>query len=221
MELRWRLEGTDPFSAVVFDMNGVIIDDVPYHKQAFFELCKAHEIELTEKRFDEKINARTNREIFEFLYDRTLSDKEVEEFASVKEARYRDLYAPHRRLLPGVTDFLARLKAAGVRTAIATSAPPENIPFILDHFNLYQYLDAIIDATSVVRGKPDPSIYLAAAKALGVEPRDCLVFEDALLGVQAALGAGMEVMGVATTHDELPGVKAMIHDFGGLVPLRI
>lgn len=216
MGVKWRLNGILPFRAAIFDLNGVVVNDIPFHKQAWFELCESHGVPLSEELFNVKINGRTNREIFEFLYHRPLTDDEVRRFSDEKEERYREIFGPHRKTLPGLREFLAELKENGIPTAVATSSPPVNVPFIMEHLNLYPSFDVVLDASDVARGKPDPEMYLTAASRLGIEPKDCIVFEDAFLGVKSALAAGMKVVGVSTTHEELEGTAFMISDYTGL-----
>ncbi len=216
MSVKWRLNGILPFQAAIFDLNGVIVNDIPFHKQAWYELCELHGVPLSEELFNVKINGRTNREIFEFLYDRSLTDDEVRRYSGEKEERYREIFGPHRKTLPGLTGFLTELKEKRIPTAVATSSPPVNVPFIMEYLNLYAFFDVVLDANDVTRGKPDPEMYLTAASRLGIDSEECLVFEDALLGVKSALAAGMKVVGVSTTHMELEGAAFMIPDYRGL-----
>ena len=149
------------------------------------------------------------------LFHQDMSEDDMERFSAQKEALYREIYAPQRALLPGIERFLRALKAAGVPAAVATGSPPDNIPFIMDHFDLCKYFSAVVGAIEVKKGKPNPEIYLLAASRLGVAPEECLVFEDALLGIQAARSAGMQVIGIATTHEasELEGAELVAADF--------
>jgi len=128
---------------------------------------------------------------------------------------YRYLYHDNVRLLPGLPDFLDLLKEAGIPMAVATSAERANVDFIVQEAGLEGYFSAVSDASMVKRGKPDPEVFLKAAGLLGAEPENCLVFEDTLKGIDAALKARMKVVGVATTHHkaELTEAHCVIHDF--------
>ena len=137
-----------------------------------------------------------------------------------KEAIYRALYAPHRRLVKGLRRLLDRAAAAGAGLAVATSAPRQNVAFILDYFGLRDRFAAIVGAEDVGAGKPDPEAFLAAAARLGLAPERCAVFEDAPAGVEAARRAGMRCIAVATTYPATtfvaaPHVIACVSDFVG------
>lgn len=205
-----------PFQAVIFDLNGTIIDDSAFHAEAWLEFCSAHGMKLTEEAFNLNIMGRPNNEIFRYVFRSDLSEEQIVRYADEKEARYRELYAPHRSTLPGVREFLDDLKRECVPTALATSSPPVNLPFILDDMDLRKYFQVIVDASHVQKGKPDPEIYIAAADRLGISPIDCLVFEDSLFGVDAAMAAGMQVVAVSTTHSEFADGISVMDDFTGL-----
>jgi beta-phosphoglucomutase len=114
-------------------------------------------------------------------------------------------------LVPGVVEFLAR--HANLPVAMATSAEPENVEFLLEAAGLRPYFRAIVDGHQVRDPKPHPEIYLKASELLRAEPRDCVAFEDSFAGTQSARSAGMMVVGVLATHDELPGVALQIRNF--------
>ena len=181
---------TYPF-AVLFDLNGVIVDDLPYHKKAWFEFCRLHGFELSERDFDHKISGRKNEEIFHMLFGDKFSPEDVLRYSEEKEARYRELYAPDVKPVEGVMEFLQSLRSAEIPRAIATGAPPVNVSFIVEPLGLDRFFSVIVDASQVKNGKPDPEVFLAAADKLGVEPSNCVVFEDAVLGLEAAGRAGM------------------------------
>jgi beta-phosphoglucomutase len=109
------------------------------------------------------------------------------------------MYAPHRSAIQGFEAFVARAREDGVKLAVATSAPPANIVFTLDELDLRRHFDAVVGAADVARGKPHPDVFLKAAEKLGVAPADCIVFEDAPMGVEAARRAGMKTVVITTT----------------------
>jgi beta-phosphoglucomutase len=119
--------------------------------------------------------------------------------AQEKDVLYRDMYRPHRRAIGGFEDFVTRARADGVQLAVATSAPPANIVFTLDELDLRRHFDAVVGAADVARGKPHPDVFLKAAEKLGANPADCIVFEDAPMGVEAARRAGMRAVVITTT----------------------
>jgi HAD superfamily hydrolase (TIGR01509 family) len=125
------------------------------------------------------------------------------------------LYAAEMAPLPGLIDFLRELKSAGMRAVVATSAPRSNTDFLLDGLKIRPLFDAVIHAGHVTRGKPEPEIYLTAASRVGCRPDACVVFEDAMAGIEAGRRAAMTVIGVATTFapEKLAGARLVIKDF--------
>jgi HAD superfamily hydrolase (TIGR01509 family) len=144
------------------------------------------------------------------------TDEEMEAYADEKESLYRELY--YDDLLPhtGLLDFLGSLKRNRIKIGLATSAPTENVDWVLDNLQLRPWFDAIVDGTEVENGKPDPEIYLMACDRLEINPQDAVVFEDSLAGLESAVAAGCKAVGVATSHEawELEGkTDFVIHDF--------
>jgi HAD superfamily hydrolase (TIGR01509 family) len=114
-------------------------------------------------------------------------------------------------MVPGVTDFIARHRELPM--AVASNAEPANIQFVLQSAQLAPFFRAVVDGHQVSRPKPAPDVFLKAAEEIGIAPRDCIVFEDSYSGVQAGLAAGMRVVGLLTTHDELPGTSLAVRSF--------
>lgn len=125
--------------------------------------------------------------------------------------------------LPGFIDFLRSLKKNHIKTAVATAAPKVNLDFLLEHIDLRNDFDVLIDDSEVDKGKPDPEIYLKAAERLGFSPELCLVFEDSLAGIQAAINAGIKVIGVTTTNppENMQNTNLVIKDFTEINMTRI
>lgn len=151
---------------------------------------------------------------------RQLGEEEVHAIVEAKEARYLEVYRDRVAEVPGAVAFVRRLRAAGVRLALATAAPAPNRALALEGLGLEGAFDWIQGPEGIARGKPAPDIFLAAASGLGVAPRECVVFEDALNGVLGALAAGMYAVGVASicTREELAAVGAhwAVDDFRAL-----
>ena len=208
--------------AILFDMDGVIIDSNPFHKIALKEFCKLHGYELTEEELRLKIYGRTNKDWIPNLFG-TLSPEVVARYGEEKEAMFREIYKNDVKLVDGLREFLDSLEAAGIPRAIATSAPRSNVDFTLKYTNTGKYFKTILDEAFVTRGKPDPEIYLKTAAALGFEPKNCVVFEDSLSGVAAGKRAGCKVVGITTTHtaEELHETDFIIKDFIGLEPATL
>jgi len=207
-----------PFT-LIFDMDGVIVDSNPYHKQAWTLFCQGVKNTITNEEMQTHIFGKTNEDALTYLYGDTLSPEQIMQLAREKEVLYRQLFHPHIKAPNGLTDFLKQCNHHGVYPSIATSAPPDNVDFVLDSLQLRSYFSLIVDETMVKKGKPDPEIYLLTAQKLGIAPSNCVVFEDSLSGTVAARSAGMNVIGVTTTHtrQELaPYVDACIDDFAWL-----
>ena len=196
-------------------MNGVLIDDMAYHREAYLEFAKRYGKTFTVKEFDDLFTGRKNSEILTYLFGRELSPDELARLEDEKESLYRDRYREKRQLLPGLLDLLEALRETGVPCAVATSAPRANADFILDGLNIRKFFARVVDAGMVKNGKPDPEIYLQAAKAVNTAPSHCVVFEDAIGGVLAGRRAGAKVVGITTTQppEKLSNAHRIIPDF--------
>jgi beta-phosphoglucomutase len=200
--------------AVIFDMDGVIVDSNPVHKIALKQFCKKYGFDLSDEQLLKRIYGRTNKEWLTNLFG-SLSPEQLQAYAFEKEELFRALYLSSIAPLAGIKNFIEQLRSANIACAIGTSAPPANVEYVLKHTQLGGLFEVILDETFVERGKPDPEIYLKVAQALALPPAQCLVFEDSISGVQAALAAGCKVGGVLTTHsaDELGHLDLAIRDF--------
>lgn len=199
-------------------MDGVIVDSNPTHKIALKQFCTKYGYDLSEDDLRDKIYGRTNKDWLKSLFGE-LDEETSRRYAEEKEALFRELYTTIKPL-EGLIDFLEKLDAAGIRRAIATSAPRANVDFTLEKTGIGKYFDVILDDSFVTEGKPNPQIYLKSAAAIGFEPARCIVLEDSLSGVAAGKAAGCKVVGVTTTHtiDELADTDATIEDFRGISP---
>lgn len=200
--------------AVIFDMDGVIVDNMEYHKRAWAIFLEKHAPDIELEEFSRHFG-KVNRDLLKIVFKREITAEEESRFGEEKETIYREIYADHIVPLSGLLDFLDSLKENSVKTAVATAAPRVNMDFVFEKTGLRKYFDVLIDATEVTRGKPDPEIYLKAAQRLGCLPDSCLVFEDSFPGVQAARRAGMKVVVLATSHpaESLKGAERVIKDF--------
>jgi beta-phosphoglucomutase len=186
--------------AVLFDMDGVVIDNLPYHVDAWLLYCERHGIHLTREIFYKDLNGLNSKDTFEWLLKRKISQEEINEFEEEKELIYRGFYKPFLAPAPGLMDFLTLLKAYGIKAALGTSAGPGNIDFILDGLGIRSNFDAVIGGAEVTKGKPNPEIYVRAAGMINVSSENCWVIEDSLQGIEAGLSAGMKVVGITTSH---------------------
>ncbi|MBO9674837.1 MAG: HAD family phosphatase [Sphingobacteriaceae bacterium] len=205
--------------AFLFDLNGTMINDMEYHTLAWYsimteDLGAALDYESVKKEMYGK-----NHEVLERVFGKgKFSPAEIERLSADKEKRYQAGYLPHLALIDGLDNFLERAKAAQIPMAIGSAAIPFNIDFVIDGLNIRHYLQAIVSADDVHMSKPDPETFLKAAKALGIAPADCLVFEDAPKGVESALNAGMPCMVLTTTHtieefENYPNILGYIADY--------
>lgn len=185
--------------AFIFDMDGTLVDNMRFHTKAWGKMLAENGVEMDAHDFLVKTAGKTNREILPTVFG-DISDKRVEELGKRKETLYREYFLPHRKTVDGVVEFLEAARNFGVKMAVATAAPIGNVEFILDGLDLRKYFQAVVTAADVSRGKPDPEIFLKSAEKLNVEPKNCLVFEDAIGGFEAAHRAGMKSVGIATVN---------------------
>jgi beta-phosphoglucomutase len=189
--------------AVLWDLDGTLVDSAEHHWRAWHEALAA-----TGHTFDRDYLVATfgqrNDRILRNLLDPDATDAEIERISDEKEARFRALVRKRGiELLPGAELWLKRLRAAGWRQALATSAPRANVEAMLEVLNLAEYFSAVVAAEDVQRGKPDPQVFFLAAKQLNVAPYRCIVIEDAEAGVAGARSAGMRSIGVGAKHAAL------------------
>jgi beta-phosphoglucomutase family hydrolase len=198
--------------ALIFDMDGVIIDSNPIHRRAWELYNRRFGVETTEEMHTRMYGKRNDQIVRDYLGDH-LSDEEVFEHGAAKERLFRELADPglESALVPGVRGFIARHR--DLPMAIASNAEMANVQFVLEAAGLRSYFRAIVDGHQVSRPKPAPDVFLKAAELLASAPRDCIVLEDSYSGVEAALAAGMRVIGVRTTHHDLPGAAIAVDNF--------
>jgi beta-phosphoglucomutase family hydrolase len=200
--------------AAIFDMDGVIVDNMKYHKKAWEMFLKKHVPGMDVEEFSKHFG-KVNKDLLKIVFKREVSKEEESRLGEEKEALYREIYADDISPVEGLVGFLKELNENGVKAAVASAAPKINVDFVFEKTGLRQYFDVSIDANDVTHGKPDPEIYLKAAEKLNCLPEACLVFEDSIPGIQAGRNAGMKVIGVATSHpaEKLIDTELVIMDF--------
>ena len=198
--------------ALIFDMDGVIVDSNPLHREAWVEFNRRHGLETTDAMLERMYGGRNDQIVRNFFGD-SLPEDEVAAYGSAKEKIYREMLAGRiaETLVPGLRPFLDLYR--GSPMAVATNAEPENVNFVLDRAGLRDYFRVVVDGHQVSRPKPHPDIYLRAASLLEIAPSNCIVLEDSHTGVAAARAAGMRVIGLATTYVNLPDVDIMADNF--------
>lgn len=207
--------------AFVFDIDGTIIDSMPMHNRSWevFMARRGHVLDLSD--FFHRTAGRTATEVMrEFFGD--LPPAEMQRLVHEKEATYRELFGPIFREVPGFTAFARAARAAGIKLACATAGDADNITFALHHLQLEGFFDAVAGGHEVAQGKPAPDLFLLAARRINVAPHDCVVFEDAPFGIEAACRAGMLAVALTTgaSVDELKGahVLAATPDYRSITP---
>lgn len=186
---------------VLFDMDGVLVNNLEIHRQAFAEFFRRYGVERT---FDElsRVFGKGNDDIMGELMPADVVERVgIRQLGYEKEAIYREIYAPIITPQPGLLAFLAECESEGLRSAVGSSGYKANVDFVLDKCNIRRYFEATVAGDEVTRCKPDPEIYLTAAAKLCLAPCECIVFEDAEAGIEAAKRAGMKVVALATTFD--------------------
>jgi beta-phosphoglucomutase family hydrolase len=206
--------------AFIFDMDGTLLNNMAFHTAAWMETIEAlGHGPVNPVDWELQTSGVPNRTI---LAERLgVAPHNVSEWVEWKEAAYRRLALGRLKPLPGARAFLRAARKNGVRLAMATGAGPANIRFNLTALEMEAAFETIVGADDVEHGKPDPEVFLKAAKKLGVPPSNCVVFEDAPLGIEAARRAGMRVVAFTTMLKSaelmaLPGVNIVADDFTGL-----
>ncbi|MGD0774668.1 MAG: HAD family phosphatase [Candidatus Solibacter sp.] len=206
-------------TALIFDMDGVIVDSDLIHRQTWIEFNRRYGLETTEEMLRWAYGKRNDQIVSHYFGD-GIGAREVDARGLAKEQLYREMAAGRveEMLVPGLRAFLERHR--DLPMAVGSNAEPRNVAFVLQEAALRRYFRVVVDGHQVPQPKPHPDIYLRAAELLQTEPADCIVFEDSHAGVAAARAAGMRVIGLGTTYGNLPGAVLTIDNFlsGDLEP---
>ena len=205
--------------AAIFDMDGTLIDNTPYHYKSWCALFKKYgKGDLSQEPYYNEISGvpvfNSIRRIFGDEYD----EATLKQLFKEKEEFYRAEYGPYIKPIAGLEALLFDLKKTGVKMAMATSATDEDVVFILDRIAIKNYFDVIVNSAMVNLQKPNPQIFLKAAEMLNANPSNCVVFEDSIAGIKAGKAAEMKVIGITTGHkpDELKAADFIINNYAGL-----
>ena len=189
--------------AFLFDLNGTMIDDMEYHLKAWYDILNNElDANLSWPQVKEQMYGKNHELLVRVFGEGKMDLKTMDELSFEKEKRYQQSYLPDLRLIAGLDKFLQKAGSLSIPMAIGSAAIPFNIDFILDNLQIRHYFDAIVSADDVAVSKPHPETFLKAASLLGVQPYECLVFEDAPKGVEAALNAGMKAVVLTTMHTQ-------------------
>lgn len=193
-------------------MDGVLVDSNPVHREAWSSYNLRFGLQTTEA-MQERMYGKRNDQIVRDFFGDALPPEEVTARGAAKEQLYREMIADRIEeiLVPGLRTFLDRYPA--VPKAIGTNAEPANVDFLLERAGLRRYFQVVVDGHQVTHPKPHPEVYVVAAERLRFAPSNCIVFEDSHSGVQAAEAAGMRVIGIRTTHGNLPGTVLTVDNF--------
>ena len=185
--------------AVIFDIDGTIVDNMHLHAEAFGVFVERHGLPPLTPADRARLDGRRNSEIFPILFNREVAREEWQAYEHEKEGLYRELSRGRLSPMKGLHELIERLRVEHIPIALATSAPKANVVHTLAELELAAEFPVIVRGDEVARGKPAPDVFIEAARRLGVAPEDCLVFEDAPMGIEAAHAAGMRVVALTTS----------------------
>jgi haloacid dehalogenase superfamily, subfamily IA, variant 3 with third motif having DD or ED/beta-phosphoglucomutase family hydrolase len=213
--------------AFIFDLNGTMIDDMQFHLKAWYHIINDElGANLSWEAVKKEMYGKNSELLIRVFGKDRFTEEEMNKLSIEKEKIYQSEYISHLRLIPGLQEFLEKAYALKIPMAIGSAAIMFNIDFVLDNLKLRHYFPAIVSADDVEHSKPHPETYLKAAKQLGVAPGDCLVFEDAPKGVEAAQNAGMPGVVLTTLHEaeefaQYKNVVRFIKDYTQLTPEQL
>ena len=190
-----------PMKAFIFDLNGTMIDDMSYHTIAWKDILN-NDLggNFSYEQVKQNMYGKNSEVLTRMFGENHFTDEQMTALSFEKERRYQSAFLPKLRLLPGLSEFLETAYRHHIQMAIASAAIPFNIDFVLDNLNIRKYFSAIVSADDVKISKPHPETFLKAAELLQVPPAECVVFEDAPKGAEAAENAQMQCVVLTTTH---------------------
>jgi beta-phosphoglucomutase len=189
--------------AFLFDLNGTMIDDMHFHNKVWHQiLTEDLKADLSMEEVKLQMYGK-NHELLERIFgEGYFTIEEADRLSKEKELRYQKLFLPHLKLIDGLEDVLEKASGQNIKMGIGSAAIMFNIDFVLDNLGIRHYFDAIVSADDVTKSKPDPETFSKGAEILGLKPSECIVFEDAPKGVEAARNAGMECVVLTTMHEK-------------------
>jgi beta-phosphoglucomutase-like phosphatase (HAD superfamily) len=187
-------------SALIFDMDGTMIDSMPFHAKSWGEFTRRHGVDMTPAEILRRTTGRNGAECMRVLFDRDFAAGELQALIDEKEAIYRELFAPVFAEVSGFRSFAGQARARGLKIGVGTAGDRHNIAFAFTHLAMADEPHAVVGGDEGLPGKPEPAIFLEAARRLGAVAGECIVFEDAPFGIEAARRAGMRAVAVCTSH---------------------
>lgn len=205
------------YKAFLFDLNGTMINDMPYHIKAWRRILNELGAGISMQKVKEECYGK-NQELVERIFPGRFTQKEKDRMGLEKETQYQKEFRPHLELINGLDTLLKKSMQAGIKMAIGSAAILSNINFVIDGLHIRHYFNAIISADDVQHSKPDPETFSKCADELGIKAKDCLVFEDAPKGVESAMNAGMDCIVITTLHqpeefDKYNNIISFIKDY--------
>ncbi|WP_234405842.1 HAD family hydrolase [Leeuwenhoekiella sp. MAR_2009_132] len=206
-----------PVKALIFDMDGTMIDNMMIHHRAWQKKLKDLGLEMSLEEVKRDIHG-VNNEIIRRLFGNRFSEKEIAQIAWDKEAAYREIYADDIKMLPGLQEFLDTAKALKIPMGIGTAAPKENAEFAIEALSLQPYFKTVVHSDMVQRGKPDPQVFEMVAEHLTIKLSESLIFEDSPTGAKAAANGNSKSIILTTTHSEsefstIPAIQHFMPDY--------
>lgn len=197
--------------ALIFDMDGVLIDSNPLHSEVWRDYLE--QFSISSEDIDRRMHGKRNDQIVRELFGPEISEFEVFAHGAAKEALYRERMMPRieENLMPGLRAILEAHRSHSL--GVGSNAEPANVHFVLEHASLRAYFRAVVDGHQVENPKPAPDIYLRVAEQLRTSPANCIIFEDSDSGITAARAAGARVVGVCRQGRQLAGTDLSIRDF--------
>ncbi len=206
---------------LIFDMDGTMIDSMPSHAKSWVAFAEHHGLVIEVEELLRQTTGRTGAECMEVLFGHAIDTEESWKLIHHKEQIYRELFAPNFAEVAGFKAFCAKAINQGLKVGVGTAGDKHNIAFAFSHLQMETAPHAVVGGDEGLPGKPEPAIFLEAARRIGVAPEHCIVFEDAPFGIEAARRAGMRAVAVCSSHtaEQLQGphVIATIRDYHELL----
>jgi len=189
--------------AFLFDLNGTMIDDMAFHTEAWHDvLTRELGANLSKEDVKKEMYGKNSELLIRVFGEGSFSEEEMARISMEKEKKYQKTFRPHLKLIEGLDSYLVKAHKQNILMAIGSAAIPFNIDFVLDGLDIKKYFPVVISADDVIHSKPDPETFVKGANELGVNPANCIVFEDNPKGVEAAMRGGMRSVVLTTMHTE-------------------
>ncbi len=180
-------------------MDGVLVDSNPFHLRKWVNLLNEHGIPFNSEELPKQILGHRNDDLLRHFFGSNLTAPERRALTEELEEKFRVAFKPHAEPLPGLRELIVQASQAGIAMAVASSAMSKNVEFVVDALGLRPYFRCLLNGDEVTHAKPDPEIYLKAAEKLGLDPGQCVAFEDSFVGIEAAKNAGMKCVAIGSS----------------------